>query len=199
MLAKLNWYLQLMKEYYDTEVRIRNIFQEREKAARQLITQSASIDMKQFRSIGGKLVLKLRMLTVQLVFAVKRWKDMVMRATATFTVENARRGMDIGKQITILEKNEENQLIKSLRTSSGYASSSRQRPQTTNFKSARDKFSHEYRQDLKKKENDEKILQSCVLCHIFNDTSIQREGGLLVKKLASFTKDSVVFTMKDSE
>ena len=70
MLAKLNWYLQLMKEYYDTEVRIRNIFQEREKAARQLITQSASIDMKQFRSIGGKLVLKLRMLTVQLVFAV---------------------------------------------------------------------------------------------------------------------------------
>ena len=97
MLAKLNWYLQLMKEYYDIEVRIRNIFQEREKAARQLIAQSASIDMKQFRTIGGKLVLKLRMLTVQLVFAVKRWKDMVMRATATFTVENARRGMDIGK------------------------------------------------------------------------------------------------------
>ena len=34
MLAKLNWYLQMMKEYYDTEVRIRNIWQEREKAAR---------------------------------------------------------------------------------------------------------------------------------------------------------------------
>ena len=52
------------------------------------------------------MILKLRMLTVQLVYAVKRWKSMVMRATATFTIENALRGKDIGRQITVHEHNE---------------------------------------------------------------------------------------------
>lgn len=64
------------------------------------------------------LILKLRMLTVQLVYAVKSWKEMVNRATATFTIENALKGCDIGRQITIKEKNETKQKIKSYKTSS---------------------------------------------------------------------------------
>jgi len=33
---------------------------------------------------------------------------------------------------------------------------------------------------------------------MFEDTKIQREGGLLIKKLACFTTDSTVFSMKAS-
>jgi hypothetical protein len=36
------------------------------------------------------------------------------------------------------------------------------------------------------------------LCHIYNDKSIQKDGGLIIKKLANFTTDSSVFTMKKS-
>ena len=35
------------------------------------------------------MVLKLRMLTVKLVYAIKRWKELVKKATATFTISNA--------------------------------------------------------------------------------------------------------------
>ena len=64
MLASLNRYLHMMRDYYETEVRIRNVYQEREKAARELINLSQTIDLDNFRVTGGALVLKLRMLTV---------------------------------------------------------------------------------------------------------------------------------------
>lgn len=64
MLASLNRYLHMMREYYETEVRICNVLQEREKVARQLITLSQSFDLELFRVTGESLVLKLRMLTV---------------------------------------------------------------------------------------------------------------------------------------
>ena len=111
-------YLKMMKDYYQTEVQIRNIYQERERAARELISVSNSFDQDLFRCKGMALVLKLRMLAVQLVYAVKRWKSMVARATATFTIENALKGKDIGKVITVQESNETKQKIKSLRPSS---------------------------------------------------------------------------------
>ena len=40
MLACLTYYLELMKEYYETEIRIQNLYQEREKAIRDLIQLS---------------------------------------------------------------------------------------------------------------------------------------------------------------
>ena len=39
--------------------------------------------------------------------------------------------------------------------------------------------------------------QQCILCQIFKDVSIQKEGGLLIRKLANFTQDSIVFQMKN--
>ena len=109
MLASLNRYLLMMRDYYETEVRIRNVYQEREKAARQLINLSQSIDLDNFRVTGGALVLKLRMLTVQLVYAVRRWKELVHRASATFTLGQARDGTDVGRQVSALERNETRQ------------------------------------------------------------------------------------------
>jgi|FrelakmetLWP11LW_1041352.scaffolds.fasta_scaffold243314_1 hypothetical protein len=46
------------------------------------------------------------MLTVKLVYAVKNWKEMVKRATATFTIGEALQGKDIGRYPTVQEKNE---------------------------------------------------------------------------------------------
>ena len=68
--------------------------------------------------MGMVLVLRLRMSTVHLVDAIKHWKTMVKRATATFTIENALLGKDIGRHLTIQEKNESKMQIKSLRGSS---------------------------------------------------------------------------------
>ena len=34
---------------------------------------------------------------------------------------------------------------------------------------------------------------------IFKDVSTQKEGGLLIRKIANFTKDSIVFQMKKFE
>ena len=119
MLANLNRYLHMMREYYETEVRICNVYQEREKIARELITMSQSFDLDKFRVSGGALVLKLRMLTVQLVYAVRRWKELVKRATATFSLGQARHGTDLGRHVSALKRNEGRQQIQSLQTSRG--------------------------------------------------------------------------------
>ena len=81
MLACLSEYLKMMKEYYQTEVKIRNIYQERLNATKELIVVSNSYDQGLFASKGITLILLLRMLTVKLVYAVKRWKELVKRAT----------------------------------------------------------------------------------------------------------------------
>ena len=102
MLACLSEYLKMMKEYYQTEVKIRNIYQERLNATKELIVVSNSYDQGLFASKGITLILLLRMLTVKLVYAVKRWKELVKRATATFTISNALEGQEIGKNMTLL-------------------------------------------------------------------------------------------------
>lgn len=89
MLTAMTEYLKMMKDYYQTEAEIRNIYQERLNIKRELIVVSNSFDQQLFATKGMSLVLKLRMLTVKLVYAVKKWKDMVKRATATFTIGNA--------------------------------------------------------------------------------------------------------------
>ena len=111
-------YLKLMKEYYQTEVRIRNIYQERQAASKDLILVSIQFDREMFEAKGVPLILKLRHLTVKLVYAIKSWKEMVKRATATFTIADASKGQDIGKQLTIQEKNMAKQVIKCLKFSS---------------------------------------------------------------------------------
>ena len=105
-LAGMLEYLKMMKEYYQNEVKIRNIYQERLNLSKELIVVSTRYDQELFQSKGISLILKLRMLTVKLVHAVKRWKEQVKRATATFTVENALQGQEIGKIKTIIGKNE---------------------------------------------------------------------------------------------
>ena len=70
------------------------------------------IDQEMFEAKGVPLIIKLRILTVKLVYAIKSWKEMVKRATATFTVADASKGQDIGKQITIQEKNEAKQIMR---------------------------------------------------------------------------------------
>ena len=85
-------YINVMKEYYLTEVKIRNIYQERESTTKELIFITKVYDRELFRTKGITLILKLRMLTVRLVYAVKRWKELMKRATATFTISNALRG-----------------------------------------------------------------------------------------------------------
>ena len=89
ILAGMTEYLKMMKEYYLTEVKIRNIYQERQYASKELILVSNSFDKEMFQHKGISLVLKLRMLTVKLVYAIKRWKELVKKATATFTISNA--------------------------------------------------------------------------------------------------------------
>lgn len=104
MLACLTYYLELMKEYYETEIRIQNLYQEREKAIRDLIQLSQSFHLEIFQTKSATTIQKLRMLTVKIVFAVKRWKELIKRATATFTVGQAREGTDVGRQVTAIER-----------------------------------------------------------------------------------------------
>lgn len=96
----------MMKDYYFTEAKIQNLFQEREAATKELLLVSNSFDNDLFQSKGIALILRLRMLTVKLVYAVKNWKEMVKRATATFTIGEALQGKDIGRYPTVQEKNE---------------------------------------------------------------------------------------------
>ena len=86
------------------------------------------------------------MLTVKLVYAVKRWKELVKRATATFTIENALQGQEIGKNKTMIEKNESTQKIYSLKPSSDIATSSVSTT-ASSFKTSADKFRHQYKQE----------------------------------------------------
>ena len=58
------------------------------------------------------------MLTVKLVYAIKNWKEMVKRSTATFTISEALQGKDLGRYYTVQEKNESRQKITSLKPSS---------------------------------------------------------------------------------
>ena len=81
-----------MKEYYLVEVKIRNIYQERVLAQKEfiLLSNTMSLDRhEKFATQGVNLVLRLRMLTVQLVYAVRRWKDLVKRSNAVFTISEA--------------------------------------------------------------------------------------------------------------
>ena len=64
------------------------------------------------------------------------------------------------------------------------------------FKTSGDKYRYQYKKQLQQKTKEDQSLDKCILCHIFEDTSIQKEGGLLVRKLANFTNDSVIFSMK---
>ena len=57
-------YIKMMKEYYNTEVQIRNIYQDRLGTVRDLVTVANQFDQELFRKKGMALVLKLRMLTV---------------------------------------------------------------------------------------------------------------------------------------
>ena len=45
-----------------------------------------------FEAKGVPLIIKFRMLTVKLVYAIKSWKEMVKRATATYTIGDASKG-----------------------------------------------------------------------------------------------------------
>lgn len=83
------------------------------------------------------LVLKLRMLTVQLVYAVKHWKELVRKATVTYSIEAALEGQDIGRQITVHQKNENKQKIKSLKPSSDLAQSSISTQDSLKFSSSK--------------------------------------------------------------
>lgn len=74
MITSMNSYLNMMREYYDTEMRIQNLYQEREKVASDLIFLSQSFNLENFHVNSSILVLKLRMLSVQIVYYVRRWK-----------------------------------------------------------------------------------------------------------------------------
>ena len=60
---------------------------------------SRSFDQECFESKGIRLILAIRVLTVKLTDTVKRWKSMLHRATATFTVDDAWQGNKIGMVI----------------------------------------------------------------------------------------------------
>ena len=60
---------------------------------------SRSFDQDSFELKGIKLVLAIRVLTVKLTDTVKKWKSMLQRATATFTVDDAWQGNKIGMVI----------------------------------------------------------------------------------------------------
>jgi len=101
------------------------------------------------------LILKLRMLTVQLVYAIKRWKEMVKRATATFTIGEALLGKEIGRYPTMQEKNERTQKILSLKPSSDMTQASMSTQDSQQFTSSGDKFRHQYKLEQLKKQSDE--------------------------------------------
>ena len=65
-----------------------------------------------------RLILAIRVLTVKLTDTVKRWKSMLHRATATFTVDDAWQGNKIGMVIYKDERIEKRQLYSSLKPSS---------------------------------------------------------------------------------
>ena len=121
---------------------------------------------------------------------------MIKRATATFTIRNALQGQDLGRQLTIDQKQEAKLKVTSLIPSSKTAHSSKST--RAGFETSREKFSHMFRSDRLKQQKEERELEECLLCHIRSDTTIQREGGLLIKKLACFYSDSIVFFTKHS-
>ena len=92
-----------MKTYYQTEDQVRNIYQERLDLKKQLIEVSNSYNQKMFEEKGVNLILSLRFLSVKLISAIKKWKDMLKRSMAAFTVGDALMGRHLGKVISTRE------------------------------------------------------------------------------------------------
>ena len=82
------------------------------------------------------------MLTVKLVYAIKNWKEMVKRSTATFTISEALQGKDLGRYYTVQEKNESRQKITSLKPSSDLTADSMSTQESYQFSTSLDKFRH---------------------------------------------------------
>lgn len=83
-----------------------------------LLTVSNSYDIELLKNKGVPLMLKLRLLTTRLVLSVRTWKEMLQRATATFSTEDALCDQQIGKVVRAKNKRENTQRIKGLRASS---------------------------------------------------------------------------------